>query len=208
MKNRMLTPSELITFAVRNADHIRAAWGEGATDETTPRLRRHLARDESRTDRKRVVNGGQPFTGRQGVSRPQFATPVSSNSPFAKDQDHTELLEFLRDRLDPEHYQQVCRMLGVGERQLDRMGASYQRSDEDYPPANEGGRKGPNQGRPETPDGAAMDALTEALRNAARIAVSSYPTASQIAAERAAGQKAKSQARLAADAKRVPAARR
>ena len=52
--------------------------------------------------------------------------------------------------------------------------------------------------------GPEVRARAEALRNAARIAVTSYPTASQIAADRAAGQR--SQARFATDAKR-PASR-
>jgi hypothetical protein len=48
-----------------------------------------------------------------------------------------------------------------------------------------------------------MDARTEAMWNAARIAVTSYPTASQIVADRAAQRKPKSQTRIAMDAKRA-----
>lgn len=63
---------------------------------------------------------------------------------------------------------------------------------EDEPPPS----KSPSQ------PGATTDARTEALRNVARIAVTSYPTASQIAAERTAAQNPGSQARFATDAKR------
>jgi hypothetical protein len=215
MINRMLTPSELITFAVRNADAIKSTWGGGATDQSTPALRRRLARDESRADRERVPSGGRRFLGAQGQGRPASRTPEYATN--ALDQDRRgELMEFLRERLSPEDYEACCAMLKdrgdgedderAGERESVRMDASCRRSDEDYSPASEGGRKGPAKGRPAKPAGAAADALSQALRSAARIAVSSYPTASQIAAERRAAQIGGSRLRLAADAKR-PAAR-
>jgi hypothetical protein len=105
------------------------------------------------------------------------------------------IIEFLEDRgLDDDTINHVF-ALSDGEAE----------DDEDWPPANKGGKPGPLQGKdPTAAIGRAMDARTEAMWNAARIAVTSYPTASQIAADRAAQRRhPKSQTQIAMDAKKA-----
>jgi hypothetical protein len=185
MVNRMLTPSELITFAVRNADHIRATWGGGATDQVSPRLRRRLARD-------------QEFGGEQGRNRPPSATPENDGDEYG------ELLALLRERLDPEDYHKVCSMLGIeederppheyddeeraGQHRLERSGA-VQPEGEDEPP--------PFEGRPRP--GGAQDHRAQMYAQSRRIGFDSFPTQSEQAAARRATRAKRTRRQIAQD---------